>query len=113
MKFFIKIFAFIIDIKAFNTAIKSFVSDFKPSKKLINIAFITDIVYFGVKNKAIFKRNKIITFIVTRNLYFIYDIAINYFQKIYTLTEGFLIRFNFYTAEGVFFTNIFVRDFRE
>ena len=79
MKLLAKIFAFIIDIKAFNITVKSFVSDLKPSKGLINIVFITDIVYFGVKGKIILKRNEIITFIVARNLYFTYNIAMDYF----------------------------------
>ena len=79
LKFFIKVFAFIIDIKAFNTAVRSFVSDLKPSKKLINIAFIADIVYFGVKSKIILKRNEIMAPVIARNFYFIYNIVINYF----------------------------------
>ena len=72
-------FAFIIDIKVFNIVIKSFVNNFKSSKGLINIIFITNIIYFSVENKVIFKRNEIIILIIIYNLYFIYDIIIDYF----------------------------------
>ena len=112
LKFLAKIFAFIIDIKTFNTAVRSFVSDLKPSKGLIDIAFMADTIHFGVKGKVILKRNEIITPVVARNLYFVYDITMDYFQRICTLAEGFLIRFGPYAAEGAFFANVFVRDFR-